>query len=399
MDSSANKKIVHVCNFLMPGLGYQEHYLAKMHSLAGHEVRIITSNYLYPNGEYAGLRKLIGDRVVAPGERRGEIQGVIVERLPVCWEVGLRLYLRGLAHSLRKFEPDVIIVHGVTQIIALQVWLAIRTSPSLARAQVIYDDHMLYSVLQDDISHRAFYWVVKNLWVPALRRSRASFVAVTKETARFMEEFYGLRADEAKVVPLGVDSSVFKPSAEKRFETRSNLGIPQEAVLFFHAGKIIPEKGTLLLVEKLAPLMRQQEDIYLLLVGDGPSEYESKIQAAVKAAGVENRFIRVAAVTHNELPSYHAAADVAVWPLQESMTALEAMASGVPVILRDTMVSRERLAHGGGLLFQTESELAMALEKMACNREFRQQLAAQARTAIVANFDWATTSRALLKLS
>ena len=45
-------KIVHVVDYLMPDMGYQEFLLAQYNLLDGHEVFIITSNKYYPVPNY-----------------------------------------------------------------------------------------------------------------------------------------------------------------------------------------------------------------------------------------------------------------------------------------------------------------------------------------------------------
>ena len=56
-------KIVHVCDYIQPQLGYQEYYLAKEHAKMGHEVTVITSDRYYPFPNYENTaEKILGDR-------------------------------------------------------------------------------------------------------------------------------------------------------------------------------------------------------------------------------------------------------------------------------------------------------------------------------------------------
>ena len=71
------------------------------------------------------------------------------------------------------------------------------------------------------------------------------------------------------------------------------------------------------------------------------------------------------AVPNKELFKYYNAADIGVWPLQCSVTMLEATACGLPAIISDRCGATERVAAGNGILPDTPLEnIRIMLEEM-----------------------------------
>lgn len=59
-------------------------------------------------------------------------------------------------------------------------------------------------------------------------------------------------------------------------------------------------------------------------------------------------------IPHGELYKYYSSGDVGAWPKQCSLTMIEAMACGLPVIISDASGTPERVSHGNGLLYHGE---------------------------------------------
>src|SRR5579864_6051912 len=106
-------RIVHVANFFMPMLGYQERYLAYHHAKMGHNVSILTSALRHPLGEYQWLRGVVGERAMSPGIYNYEVEKVQVIRLHAAFEFRHRVWLTGVEKAIRKLDPDVVVLHGM----------------------------------------------------------------------------------------------------------------------------------------------------------------------------------------------------------------------------------------------------------------------------------------------
>jgi glycosyltransferase involved in cell wall biosynthesis len=82
------------------------------------------------------------------------------------------------------------------------------------------------------------------------------------------------------------------------------------------------------------------------------------------------------------------------------MAALEAMASGLPVVATNSGGLPEVLAGGGGILVARESasELAQALDSLATDRPLRQRLAHEAYASFQESFTWEAVRRNYQKI-
>jgi glycosyltransferase involved in cell wall biosynthesis len=101
---------------------------------------------------------------------------------------------------------------------------------------------------------------------------------------------------------------------------------------FACASRLVPGKGFPELIDAFAQVARQDPRARLVIAGDGPER--ARIEDLVDRHGVGGRTELAGLV--GDMPSFWAAADVAVLPSTASesfgMVAIEAMASGLPVV-------------------------------------------------------------------
>lgn len=153
---------------------------------------------------------------------------------------------------------------------------------------------------------------------------------------------------EATVIPNGVDAHRFataggrdRAAVRARERWRAELGRYVLAT-----GGIEPRKGTLDLVEAMALVQREQPDVRLVLAGGETlfdyRDYREAVLARAAELGVEPVVLGV--VAHDELPGLTAAAAVFAFPSTKEgfgLAAMEALAAGVPLVVRDLPVLRE----------------------------------------------------------
>jgi D-inositol-3-phosphate glycosyltransferase len=139
------------------------------------------------------------------------------------------------------------------------------------------------------------------------------------------------------VIPCGVDVELFRPRAAP--PARARLGLDAEHVLLF-VGRLTPIKGLETLLRALAALRSDglaAARLTLLVVGGakGDEAGSGHLRRLAHELGVGAWVDFRGPQPQDVLPDYYAAADLCLMPSRyESfgMVALEAMASGVPVI-------------------------------------------------------------------
>jgi glycosyltransferase-like protein len=212
--------------------------------------------------------------------------------------------------------------------------------------------------------------------------------------ARLDEEF-GVRAGR---VPNGVDARRFRPprdAAERRRERRA-LGI-DERLAVLTVGGIEPRKGSLTLLEAFARLRALAPDLDpLLIVAGGATLFDyrdelARFEARAADLGVGTEVRRAGNLSDPELERLYRAADLFAFPSHKEgfgLAALEALASGLPVVASDLEVFRSFLIHEHTALLAPlgdSEELAAALVRLAREPQTRERLLSSARRVVAAH--------------
>lgn len=144
----------------------------------------------------------------------------------------------------------------------------------------------------------------------------------------------GVPRAKVEFIPTGVDTTLFDPS-KSRDNVRNELGL-RDKFLVLYAGTIGFLQDITTIIEA-ARILRNNDRIMFLIVGDGP-EKERMVQLS-ESYSLRN-VIFVEAQPRHRLPSFIAAADVAVAPLKKwklfegalPTKLFETMAVGVPIV-------------------------------------------------------------------
>jgi glycosyltransferase involved in cell wall biosynthesis len=168
-------------------------------------------------------------------------------------------------------------------------------------------------------------------------------------------------------IPTGIDISRFAGMDGLAF--RSSLGIPEQAFVIGHVGRLAAEKNLPFLVDAVTGYMKANPDARFLLIGQGPAEEE--IVNHFAAAGMSERLHRLGVLRQERLAQAYRAMNVFAFASKSETQGLvltEAMAAGVPIValdgpgVRDVMVDGEN----GCLLFEeTVSAFDQALASIA----------------------------------
>jgi len=141
----------------------------------------------------------------------------------------------------------------------------------------------------------------------------------------------GICPDKIRLIPRGIDTQTFHPGNRSDILFR-DYGVDPQVTKFLYVGRVSKEKNLPLLVQAVVNLYRENQDIHLVVVGDGPWAAEMK------------QLLRDVPVTFtgylsgDPLHQVYASADAFVFPSTTDTfgnVILEAQASGLPVIVSD----------------------------------------------------------------
>ncbi|NBS54661.1 glycosyltransferase [bacterium] len=133
-------------------------------------------------------------------------------------------------------------------------------------------------------------------------------------------------------LPLGVDTTVFKPEEQRRQEIRGRLKLPPNEPVFLYVGRFSPDKDTALLLRSWIRMAEKMKGPWTgVMVGDG--QMTDLVETFVRH---NPRVRRVPFVKKpEELADWYRAADLLIHPGRWEtfgLVLLEAQACGLPVI-------------------------------------------------------------------
>ncbi len=225
----------------------------------------------------------------------------------------------------------------------------------------------------------------------------AQSVTSTEEIDK-IEELYGFRSPRMEFIPPGVDINAFHPLAKGESEEATRISLPDRYI--FMVSRIAAAKGHDLLLPAFQRVADEFPDLHLILAGGtaDPDEEELEVLAKIKSftrkSGLSDRVHAVGGIPHDELPPYFRQAELFVLPARYEpfgMTALEAMACGVPAVISIHAGIQENLSSGEDCLlvdpYKTH-EFAEALASVPRDGELSARLGKAGRKAVQDSFSW-----------
>jgi teichuronic acid biosynthesis glycosyltransferase TuaC len=220
----------------------------------------------------------------------------------------------------------------------------------------------------------------------------ADRVIAVSDALRRVAEGIVQDTDRIRVIPNGVDASVFAPM--ERAEARRLCDLPPEGPILVTVAGIYEGKGQLDVIESLPALTRAYPGLLYVMVGTSrPGEsYLRRLEERVRQLGLGPHVRLAGTRPHAELVQWFSAADVSVlatrsegWP----NVLLESLACGTPVVASDVGGVPEIVQDGrDGILFPATDTAALteALRRALGGDWDRDALARRAR-----RFDWNET--------
>ena len=225
---------------------------------------------------------------------------------------------------------------------------------------------------------------------PALRRWLYNLadriVVVSRETGEAFVSKSGVKCSKIEVVHNGIDADEF--SRIDRERARKTLGIDGDRVVFGSISRLDRVKDHRTMLEAFKQVVEARHDSLFLIVGDGPERQsieglinELSLGANVRLEGFTDRVALCLA-----------AMDVFVQPSLEeglSMTILEAMAAGKPVIATPVGGTPEAISDGeSGMLVPVGDvdRLASAMLAYFTERARYEEIGRRARERVESEF-------------
>ena len=364
-------KILHIAPYYAPAYAFGGvvsalEGLAQAQVQQGHSVMVLTTDALTRTERYTG-------------PMHEERAGVQVIRIPNAIYALRRWNLSspfGLSTELKSLTPDVIHLHEfrtVENVLALS---------ALKRIPTVLSPH---ATLRTDTGRGLVKQGWDRLISPRVAPAIRAIVALTAQEQQEIEAVWHTFAPTVPpihIIPNGVDLETFTHLPDGA-AFRHKYGIGEGMVILF-MGRLHERKG----VEVLVKAFQRANLTETWLVLAGPDEGMGERLRVI--AG--ERVIFTGFVTGEERLQALSAADLFVLPAVGeglSMAVLEALATGLPVILSPGCNLPEAETQGAGLIVSPdEIPLTEALIQLATNAARRAAMGAQARRWAKDTFAW-----------
>lgn len=236
-------------------------------------------------------------------------------------------YFSRVLEKLRTLQLD--IVH--TQTPWMLGWLGLRVAerkgiPIVSTNHTQYTEYVHYFPLAPKATKQRFI-------VGLMRRyyNRCNGVIVPSAYVREKLRMFGVHAP-MHVIPTGNELDVGK-KAEERLLVRRQLGIPEEARVLIYVGRLAREKNLELLLKAFDSLANDAPDLYLLIVGSGP--WEKQTRRFASSLDAASRVIFTGLVGREKVSAYYSAGDIFTFPSTtetQGLVLCEALGAGLPCV-------------------------------------------------------------------
>ncbi len=262
---------------------------------------------------------------------------------------------------------------GLTALLAAKM-LNLRTSA------IYHTDFPQYiRILTDDSFLESLAWSYMHWFY-----GQAETVFVNSEEYRESWISRGFAAEKVKILPRGLDTELFNPSRRnvqfwKKFDGLTTSD--PAAVRLLYVGRISREKDLDVLAAAYLSVRKQLPAVKLYLIGDGP--YLKALSEMMPDA------VFTGYLSGEALATAYASADLFLFPSTTDTfgnVIIEALASGLPVIVSDVGGPKELVTHGvNGLVTKAHDaeNFVAAIMTLSTDKVMRTRMGEDARQSVL----------------
>lgn len=312
-------KILHLCLscFYIDHMNYQENALARQNKIDGNEVLIIASTEIF-GGDY-------NYRYIKPCQYINEdnipvIRIAYKNILNQSITRKIRLY-KGLYDLVEKFNPDVILFHGLA---SLELHTLVKYKKSHPAVKIYLDSHEDYynsgtNFVSKFILHRFFYRRSLKHTLPHIEK----IFYITAETKDYILREYKIPSEKTQYYPLGGHIIEDEQKGAIKKEIRQQLNISEEDILFIMSGKMNSVKCSLDVLTAFK-LSEGCSNVKLLVVGEFSEDIKERALDIIRAS---SNIIFLGWKKGSEMQLYLIASDIHIQLFGQSATLQNALCS------------------------------------------------------------------------
>ena len=283
---------------------------------------------------------------------------------------------------IRKWKLDVIHSHTefsmgtFARIISRQFNI-----PLVHTYHTMYEDYTHY--ITKGYFDKSSKKIVEYLTLFYCDKTANELIVPTKKTYDLFKQKYEVDKN-IYIIPTGIEIERFyveNVDKKKVNSIKEKLKIKDGSFNIVFVGRLAKEKNVDLLLSAQKEIIKNNKNIKLFIVGDGPDMEEYKETS--KKLGIDKNTFFTGKVPWEEVPLYYRIADVfatASTTETQGLTVIEAMAASVAPICIDDESFRNTVIDGlNGRIFKTEDEYIKIILELSKDKKTLTQLQKQAR--------------------
>lgn len=359
------------------------HSLAKALVQRGHEVTVCSTNL----ADHA-------EDLQVPLDQPVDVDGVTVfyETVPRLRKWGYSPVLRQRVKTLMP-DTDFVLVHNHFQYAG---WIAPFQARRLGKPYIVFPHASLKRQ-----SIRSSSEFAKRLYLWLLERKNyqlAEHVVFNAEEERGDSLF----ADNGIVVPNGINPRDFEVLPSRGAFRSRHPEIGNKLILLFLGRIDVTQKALDVMLEAFAKRVRAGSEAVLVLAGPSEGGDHARLQSLVAEFGLSGRVLFTGLVSGNEKLELLRDADVFLMPSRYeglSIALLEAMASGLPIVLSARCGLHQEIRRKNcGLVVQPTAESVAAAMATMEDTAARSTYGKNSRDLILAEYTWPKIAEGLEQL-
>ena len=208
-------------------------------------------------------------------------------------------------------------------------------------------------------------------------------IVPTKKTYDLFKEKYRYERN-VHIIPTGIEIERFykeKINQEKLKILKEKLKLNLNDIVLLFVGRVASEKDIEFLINNHSKILKNNKNVKLLIVGDGPDlENYKKLSKKQK---IEDNVIFTGKVSWDDIPLYYSLSDIFVTASHtetQGLTVVEAMAASIPVVALNDESFRNTVIDGlTGYLFDNKKEYINEIVELVNDKEKRINMGNQGR--------------------
>jgi len=319
-------------------------------------------------------------------------KGLAVTPFKELGRFDIRVYPR-LIEILQSVRPDIVHSHGVKANFFARL--------AGVRAKIPHRITTVHSFLEHDYPKRFPYFIASQME----KRTRFlcnHFVAVSQALYDDLIK-KGVAPIKISIIPNGIPVDTYAPRAEWMAagkKLRQAWNIPEDGFVIGTTARLVPVKGLSYLIKGFAKAVKEEPNLYLVIIGDGPQK-NSLIQLSEDLSiSKQVRFVGFRADVPASLAAIDGYINTSVSEGQ-SISLLEAMAAEKPAIVTEVGGMKEMVTDLQTAIVippRSSEEVGNSILVLKREEKLREQLRQAAKQEIIRHYSSTVMTQKLKEL-